>query len=73
MSVISICRESAIGGGGKFVQAVEVLIGDNHAMSRGVGKRVEDYEVVFSAVKDQGLPVVARAQQFAKDTRWSVG
>ena len=49
------------------MQAVEMLVGNDHAVSRGVGKGIEDDEVVLAAMDDQRLLVIAGAQQFAKN------
>ena len=44
-----------------------MLVGHDHGVSRGVGVGVQDDEVKLATVDDEGLLVIAGAQQIAEN------
>ena len=53
---------------GKKMQAVDMLIGHDHGMTRGIGKGVQDDEIPLTTMDDKGPFVVAELQQLTKNT-----
>ncbi len=57
------------GGGslGQPVQPVHMLVRHHHDVAAGVGKRIQDDEVVLAPIDDERLLVVARGQKLAEN------